>query len=90
MVLAPVAAYGRPVDQRLSSVSFAFGLSPVKVFSPEGMSTVDKHSLLECHKCRNRLYLPIPLPASSVSSESGVFGVSSFKAAVYCNCSNEC
>lgn len=75
-MLAPGAAYGRLVGQRLNIVSFAFCLSPVKVFSPEGLSTVGKQSLLDCHKCRNLLYLPVPLPASSGSPGSGVFGVS--------------
>ena len=47
MVQAPAAAYGRPVGlldpgQRLGSLSFAFSLSPVKVSSSEGVSTVDK------------------------------------------------
>lgn len=72
MVQAPAAAYGRPVrlldpGQRLGSVSFAFSLSPVKVFFSEGVSTVDKQSLEECPKCGNLLYLPVPLCYSSSS-----------------------
>lgn len=49
-VQAPAAAYGRPAGlldpgRRLSSMSFAFSLTPIKVFPSEGMSPVDKQSL---------------------------------------------
>lgn len=70
MAQAPAAACGRPVSlpdprRRLGSMSFAFNLSPVKVFSSEGMSIVDKQSLEECPKRGNLLYLPVPLHYSS-------------------------
>lgn len=97
MVRAPAAAYGRPVGlldpgQRLGSVALAFSLRPVKVFSSEGMSTVDKQSLEECPQCGNLLYLPVgtALPASCVSPGNDVLGISCSEAGVYFSCSNEC
>lgn len=96
-VQAPAAAYGRPVGlldpgQRCSSVSFAFSLTPVKVFSSEGMSPVDKQRALKYVPVVETFLCPFAraLPASRVSPGNGGLGSSCLKAGVCFSCRNDC